>query len=308
MQLHDNQEVVIEILSEADTMSANSEPMTLGGAAAHLRLLQHTRFAVAPRGTHAFSHYFVEAACAGAVPVIVSDTFVPPFSEAGGIDPTTFSVQVPESQWSMLPAILRAYSDETVCEMKRAAIDACEKHYGSLAAQLKSLLAILAQRKRQRVATDGPEVRPAVATPAWPTGPWRTFGCGERIGINSEQVTQSCYRCLAGADRGLPLCAVGEVMTTGAPAGGTLTEAALDPKLNVGRACVQQTGEYAGCECIQSASPLDDSFALWALSPKCDVQTLNRLYEISGLAETSPAPLVCTAAFSDERAAAVPCS
>merc|ERR1712125_196375 len=113
-------------------MSAKSDPMTSGGAASHLRLLKNTRFAIAPRGAHAYSHYFVEAACAGAVPVILSDTFVPPFSEAGGIDPTGFSVLIPESQWSSLPSILRTYSDQAVCQLKRAAIEACEKHYGSI--------------------------------------------------------------------------------------------------------------------------------------------------------------------------------
>merc|ERR1712110_198078 len=107
--------------------------------------------------------------------------------------------------------------------MKRAAVEVCGKHYGSLAVQLKSLLAILAQRKRQRVATDGPQVRPAAATPEWPTGPWVTFGCGERIAATENRVAQACNRCLLGEDRGLPVCAMGEVMANGAPAGGTLT-------------------------------------------------------------------------------------
>jgi hypothetical protein len=102
-------------------------------------LLSHTRL---NRGGQALS--------CGAVPVVIGDGWVLPFSEAP-LDYSTLVLCVPEEPHALaaLPAMLRTIPVATVAEYQRAGRAAFEDHLGTLDAQAKTLLAILAKRRTQ---------------------------------------------------------------------------------------------------------------------------------------------------------------
>eukprot|EP00927_Polykrikos_kofoidii_P042509 TRINITY_DN36512_c0_g1_i1.p1 TRINITY_DN36512_c0_g1~~TRINITY_DN36512_c0_g1_i1.p1 ORF type:complete len:577 (+),score=80.56 TRINITY_DN36512_c0_g1_i1:302-2032(+) len=279
-ELHDGKEIVVQLLGGEPPMTASLVPgetdvEALGQAEIdYLSLLRQSRFALAPRGEHAFSRGVVEAACMGTVPVILSDRLVLPFSEAGGANYDTFSVRVAEDRWFEIPSFLKNFSDDAVCQMQVAAREACDRHFRSFGAQVATLMEILARRVPGRSPATFTQTE-ATPTPEWAVGPWLTFGCGERIRASSAQERQRCSRCLdAGHGRGLPVCADAFVKV---PLETSHME--LRELFNVGRRCAKRGGEHDGCECVQTGSVTSADFAHWKLSPLCEVQHFERIFD-----------------------------
>eukprot|EP00929_Paragymnodinium_shiwhaense_P026288 TRINITY_DN15667_c0_g1_i1.p1 TRINITY_DN15667_c0_g1~~TRINITY_DN15667_c0_g1_i1.p1 ORF type:complete len:582 (+),score=112.93 TRINITY_DN15667_c0_g1_i1:77-1822(+) len=286
--LHDGQQIVVELSPWEDSMAAVGGRLgtVAADAQSHVELLRSSKFALAPAGGSAFSYAVVEAACAGSVPVILSDRMVPPFSEAGGADYAAFTVQVEESRFEELPEILRQYSDADVCAMQRAALEACEKHFLTFGRQVRTLLNILARRLYKTVRHDAsradaaaaqtPPAPPAIV-PDWPAGPWVTFDCGVRLRLSALQERQVCKRCLSAHGLGWPVCEEAQVAR---PPG--TSEDAIRQEYRVGQLCEKQGADLGGCLCRQGSQVASLDFSSWRLVADCDVQTFQRWFDCGG--------------------------
>jgi hypothetical protein len=107
-------------------------------------LLLNTSFALCPRGDALFSYRFTEALSAGAIPVVMADGWVLPFSEI--LDYSEFAVVIPEAEYQTIKDVLRGYSAERVCAMRNRAREVYERHFRSLDAQMHTLLQLLQTR------------------------------------------------------------------------------------------------------------------------------------------------------------------
>ncbi len=115
-------------------------------ASEYVQLLTNTKFAFVPRGDNPYSFRLFEAICAGAVPIVLADDWVLPFSEPGGANYSSFLIRVPEAEWASLPGVLAQYDDASVCRMQAAALKACDHHFGALESQARTLFEILSRR------------------------------------------------------------------------------------------------------------------------------------------------------------------
>jgi xylogalacturonan beta-1,3-xylosyltransferase len=74
--------------------------------------MSNSVFCLAPEGIFAFTPRISESIMSGCIPVIISDTFEPPFSS--DIDYTEFSVRVSMSELPNLPQIIKSIPIEQV--------------------------------------------------------------------------------------------------------------------------------------------------------------------------------------------------
>eukprot|EP00927_Polykrikos_kofoidii_P067428 TRINITY_DN62920_c0_g1_i1.p1 TRINITY_DN62920_c0_g1~~TRINITY_DN62920_c0_g1_i1.p1 ORF type:complete len:462 (-),score=56.85 TRINITY_DN62920_c0_g1_i1:101-1486(-) len=153
--LHNGKDIFIHVKPFKEKVSTDTLPSQSPLVAEYLDLMTQTRFAIIPRGDNDYTTRLFEAICFGAVPVILADTWVLPFHEDGGANYTAFSLRFRQTDWKRLPALLSGYSDSVVCAMQQEALRACERHFGSVDAQVDTLLAILSRRAElQRRQTD----------------------------------------------------------------------------------------------------------------------------------------------------------
>lgn len=110
----------------------------------YTHLLARSRFSAAPRGHDVFPCRLLEVMAAGAVPVVLADDWVLPFSEL--LDWSEFSLQVPEEQCLNLPQMLQAISTEQWQVMQYRSQQVYQQYFYSLAQQVNTLLLILDQR------------------------------------------------------------------------------------------------------------------------------------------------------------------
>ena len=111
-----------------------------------------SRFALCPRGDAVYSFRMAEALSCGAIPVVIGDGWVLPFSEL--LDYTEFILGCGESAVEVagLPGRLRALPDAIVHRLQSAGRRAFEQHFASLEVQARTLLAILERQRRCGVA------------------------------------------------------------------------------------------------------------------------------------------------------------
>jgi hypothetical protein len=145
-KLHNGGDVVVEVLptrtyggvGQADVLSPS------GQAAGYLDVLASSVFGLAPRGDSHFSYRLPEIMAAGGIPVILSDGWVLPFSEA--LDWSAFSVRVEEADASGTLALLRSIPPERVRAMQRKVAQVYRDHFASFERQADTLLGIVARQ------------------------------------------------------------------------------------------------------------------------------------------------------------------
>ena len=102
-------------------------------------------FVLVPRGDQPYSYRLIEALAYGAVPVVLSDEYILPFSEV--LEWEAFSVRWPYARLSSLVSYLRTLSAARVCNMRRQARAVYASSFRSPDAQVTTLLSILARRR-----------------------------------------------------------------------------------------------------------------------------------------------------------------
>jgi hypothetical protein len=115
--------------------------------------LLRARFALCPPGWSSWSPRLFDAVLAGAIPVIISDDWIPPFSEL--IDYNDFSIRVPESKIEKLTEILKSIPIEVEARLRANLKNIYERfvysmdYYGEKDA-FESIYEILVRRKQQK--------------------------------------------------------------------------------------------------------------------------------------------------------------
>lgn len=107
-----------------------------------LRDALNSSFVLVPRGDMPFAYRLLEALAFGAVPVVVADEYILPFSEV--VPWEDFSLHWPYARLSSLVPYLRTIPPEHVCEMRRRARRAWLDHFQTAAAQVDTLVRVLA--------------------------------------------------------------------------------------------------------------------------------------------------------------------
>ena len=131
---------------EPSTPRASSSCAGPSGGKRGLRDSLNASFVLVPRGDMPYAYRLLEALAFGAIPVVLSDEYVLPFSEV--VEWEAFSVHWPYSRVSSLVPYLRTLSDERVCAMRRQARRAWEAHFQSPEAHVDTLLHIMSRRQR----------------------------------------------------------------------------------------------------------------------------------------------------------------
>lgn len=108
-----------------------------------------SRFALCPRGDAVYSFRMAEALSCGAVPVIIGDGWVLPFSELLDYRQMCICVRETPEELGALTQRLRALTDAQVRAYQAAGRAAFETHMKTLDAQAATLLQILAARRGQ---------------------------------------------------------------------------------------------------------------------------------------------------------------
>jgi hypothetical protein len=80
------------------------------------------RAVLAPGGLH--SYRFTEALSCGCIPVVLSDQWVPPFSELVPLQ--RYGLHVPERDWATVPAMLRALPASSVTALQQQVVEVYE--------------------------------------------------------------------------------------------------------------------------------------------------------------------------------------
>lgn len=105
----------------------------------YLDLLSRSQFAAVPRGAGLHSYRFVEAMSCGAIPVVLSDDWVLPFSEL--IDWSQIIVKWNETDVRLLPQYLRTTNSSAVSAQRQLVIATYEQHFHNIEhAMLQSLM------------------------------------------------------------------------------------------------------------------------------------------------------------------------
>eukprot|EP00928_Gymnodinium_smaydae_P018717 TRINITY_DN17134_c0_g1_i1.p1 TRINITY_DN17134_c0_g1~~TRINITY_DN17134_c0_g1_i1.p1 ORF type:complete len:314 (-),score=65.87 TRINITY_DN17134_c0_g1_i1:287-1228(-) len=146
LTLHNGDDIFIHLKPFKEAVNAETDPSKSSLVTDYIELMTRTRFALIPRGDNEYTTRLFEAICFGAVPVVMADNWVLPFSEPGGADYSAFSLRVRERDWATLPDRLKNFSSGAVCDMQQRALRACHAHFGSIEAQVQTLLSILARR------------------------------------------------------------------------------------------------------------------------------------------------------------------
>ena len=94
----------------------------------------------------------IETLAYGAIPVVLADEYVLPFSEV--LDWTQFSVRWPYARVSSLVPYLRTISAARVCRMRRRAHDVWRQHFSSSSAEASTLLQALAKQANTAAEND----------------------------------------------------------------------------------------------------------------------------------------------------------
>ncbi|BAD79642.1 hypothetical protein syc1452_c [Synechococcus elongatus PCC 6301] len=126
----------LNYVDEAEGLSAEQQVYT--------DLIARSRFSVAPRGHDIFSYRLLEVMAGGAIPVILADDWVLPFSEL--LDWSEFSLSVAEDRCWELPQLLQAISTDQWQVMQQHLQQVYQHYFYSLARQVQTLWQILDQR------------------------------------------------------------------------------------------------------------------------------------------------------------------
>ena len=79
-------------------------------------LMGNSKFCLAPEGLFAFTPRISEAMRSGCIPVIISDSFVPPFSKM--LDYSSFALHLSPKNLTSLPGLIRSVSSRKIVYMQ----------------------------------------------------------------------------------------------------------------------------------------------------------------------------------------------
>mmetsp|Transcript_15525 Transcript_15525/g.27577 ORF Transcript_15525/g.27577 Transcript_15525/m.27577 type:complete len:513 (+) Transcript_15525:561-2099(+) len=134
-----------------ETGSRNKCGTLVDSALSHHRLLQQSLFGLVPRGHGVYSYRLTEVMLAGAVPVILSNGWVLPFSEfleydsfAIRLDEHTFGRDPPKELASLLDDI----SPDCITAMRRRARHVALTHFSTSLGRVRGLAMVIAARAR----------------------------------------------------------------------------------------------------------------------------------------------------------------
>ncbi|CAE6961379.1 EXT1 [Symbiodinium natans] len=172
--LHDGSEIVVNVvdvsksaLNTTDARWNNSHPIKAEYAA----LMRESEFALAPAGHSPCSLRLYEIMSFCAIPVVLSDEKLLPFSEI--LNWSEMAVIVPENAVATIPGVLRALGPQQRCRMRRRAFEAFHAYFANVSSNVRGLLEVLelhanggfrANEDSQKLASD---FREQSSTLAW---------------------------------------------------------------------------------------------------------------------------------------------
>ncbi|GKY97190.1 hypothetical protein MPSEU_000677400 [Mayamaea pseudoterrestris] len=112
---------------------------TSNGGVSFMDDIVQSQFSAVPRGDNLFSYRFTEVLSAGAIPIILADGWVLPFSERL-VSWESCAVMVPEDQVFQLPFILRAMSVEEQCQRRKTCYDIYRKYMATTEGTIQGIL------------------------------------------------------------------------------------------------------------------------------------------------------------------------
>lgn len=104
-------------------------------------LMSSSKFTLVVRGDAEYSYRFTEAVCSGAVPVLVADGWVPPFSTL--VPFQTYGIHIQEKDWQTLVAQLLYIDDQQWLNMQQSALSFCHNHLVSVHLQFHTMIDLL---------------------------------------------------------------------------------------------------------------------------------------------------------------------
>ena len=108
-------------------------------------LMSHSRFTLVVRGDAEYSYRFTEAVCSGAVPVLLADGWVPPFSTL--VPFSTYGVHVQEKDCQIIAHQLLNINDTKWLEMQQNALAFCHNSLVSVHHQFETMIGLLLSNK-----------------------------------------------------------------------------------------------------------------------------------------------------------------
>ncbi|WP_338430028.1 exostosin domain-containing protein [Synechococcus elongatus] len=144
LQLHQPPEIEVELIQQTYWGALNyadDRNVLCFEQRVYTNLIARSRFSAAPRGHDIFSYRLLEVMAGGAVPVVLADDWVLPFSEL--LDWSEFSLQITEDQCFNLPQILQKISIDEWQGMQQRLQLVYQQYFYSLARQVNTLLLIL---------------------------------------------------------------------------------------------------------------------------------------------------------------------
>ena len=104
-------------------------------------LMSSSKFTLVVRGDAEYSYRFTEAVCSGAVPVLVADGWVPPFSTL--LPFQTYGVHIQEKDWQDLVPQLLDVNDQEWLDMQQSALAFCHNNLVSVHLQFETMIDLL---------------------------------------------------------------------------------------------------------------------------------------------------------------------
>ncbi|CAE7847385.1 ttv [Symbiodinium microadriaticum] len=148
--LHDGDEIVVNVVdvskSALNTTDARwdiSHPIKSEYAA----LMRESEFALAPAGHSPCSLRLYEIMSFCAIPVILADDKLLPFSEI--LNWSEMAVILPESAAATVPDVLRALGPEQRCRMRRQAAQAFHSYFANVSANVRGLLEVASLNSKE---------------------------------------------------------------------------------------------------------------------------------------------------------------
>lgn len=108
-------------------------------------LMSSSKYTLVVRGDAEYSYRFTEAVCSGAVPVLVADGWVPPFSAV--VPFQKYGVYIQEKDWQDLVPRLLEVNEQKRVEMQQSALAFCHNNLVSVHLQFETMIELLLSNK-----------------------------------------------------------------------------------------------------------------------------------------------------------------
>ncbi|KAL3156405.1 hypothetical protein ABBQ38_000718 [Trebouxia sp. C0009 RCD-2024] len=104
-------------------------------------LTTNSKFTLVVRGDVQYSYRFTEAVCSGAVPILVADGWVPPFTTLVPFE--AYGLRILEEEWQGLVALLLSVGDQQWLDMQHNALAFCHNNLVSVHHQFDTMISLL---------------------------------------------------------------------------------------------------------------------------------------------------------------------